>query len=74
MTGPHPLAEASSDLVREHSSLGITEKPVLALSQSQTPGPAPRETGSHHLPRGMASPHLCPPQKTTAEAAKPSRS
>ena len=68
MTGPHPLAKASSDLVREHSSLGITEKPLLALSQSQTPGPAPPErwaviTSPEGWPAPVSVPHRKPQQK-----------
>lgn len=57
MPGPHPSAEASSsDLVREHRSLGTTENCLLALSQSCTLALPPERRAVITSPEGWPAP------------------
>ena len=72
--GPTRLQKPRLTRYHREAFAGAVPKPDAGPDGSEDCWALPPRDGSHHLPRGRASPQLCAPQKTTAEAVKPSRS
>ena len=72
--GPTRLQKPRLTRYHREAFAGAVPKPDAGPDGSEDCWALPPRDGSHHLPRGRASPRLCAPQKTTAEAVKPSRS